>query len=42
MAKRKSSNQLLPSEVSLLSPSLQRYYRIGLDARDVKFKVKRA
>ena len=41
MANRKSSNQQLPSEVSLLSPSLQRYYRIGLDACDVKFKDKK-
>ena len=40
MAKRKTSNQRLPSEVSLLSPSLQRYYRIGLDANDVKFNDK--
>ena len=40
MAKRKSSNQRLPSEVSLLSPSLQRYYRIGFDANDVKFQDK--
>ena len=40
MAKRASTNQKLSKAVSLLSPSLQRYYRIGLQARDVEFNDK--
>ena len=41
MSNKLTARLATDSELARLSPSLQRYYRIGLDARDVEFKDKK-